>query len=366
MSRSLDTNKSIMNQRIDGIQLLSRSLDTNRSIINQRIDGIQLLRGLSCLIISLHHINFVFNLGLGTDFVEVFFVISGFVIMLSTVKSNRHYLSKRLIRIIPFYWLMTIVTYVGANIFPQMLGEVHISELLKSMFFIPFVRDGLRTTGIVRPIVGIAWTIELEAFFYLIFGIALIISKKYRGLISALVLCILVIFKKCFNSNNVALNFYFTEFLLCFVFGIILYYFMKLLWKFEMKVMEKLLFGAIAIILMIYLVFVPVIPAVSFLPRYISRGIPAMIVVCLMSLAWKDSIISQPFMFLGKISFSYYLVHYYVILIISKFICNLDTLTVKTVVFGLIAIGCSLITASICWYIVENKFTSWLKKKLNI
>lgn len=58
--------------------------------------------------------------------VDIFFVISGFVMTISTKQTDQHparsFLTRRLIRIAPMYWLLTIVTLLKL-----FLGHVWIS-----------------------------------------------------------------------------------------------------------------------------------------------------------------------------------------------------------------------------------------------
>lgn len=335
-------------------------------LVGQRIDSIQLLRAVSCIVISFHHINFIFNLGLGTDFVEIFFVISGFVIVLSTEKSTKKYISKRLVRVVPLYWIMTLVTFGGALLFPKILGHVNELQLLKSMFFIPFMRDGLRSTSVVRPLVGLGWTLELEIIFYVIFGLAILINHKYRSIISAVFLGILGLLGLTCNFKNVMINFWCSTYLFDFIYGIVLYYIIRALWKYDLHISTKTIFKLLAAGLVVYLIFVTKIPCIHNLPRYLIRGIPATLVVFFTSLAYKDVKIPKVFMIFGRISFSYYMLHYYIILVIHTFICNLDYCSTKNIIVALFSICICFGSSWICWFVVENKFTGWIKKKLRI
>lgn len=92
--------------------------------------------------------------------VSLFFTISGFLQMYTTQKKQKHFLVKRLIRIVPLYWIMTIATFVAMLIMPGIaLGEASFEEFLKSLFFIPYQRTAMKSADVVRPMVGPGWTL---------------------------------------------------------------------------------------------------------------------------------------------------------------------------------------------------------------
>ena len=78
---------------------------------------IQALRGITALFVALEHVRF---LNCGAFGVDIFFVISGFMVMFSTHDNTKHFLCKRFIRIYPLYALVTIGTYFLLLLFPAM------------------------------------------------------------------------------------------------------------------------------------------------------------------------------------------------------------------------------------------------------
>src|SRR6516162_6435510 len=89
-----------------------------------RIDGIQYLRAVAALMVVAHHARHYFPQGdqwstFGSRGVDIFFVISGFVMAHSTqgyrADANRRFqserfLAKRFIRVVPLYWLALLWT----------------------------------------------------------------------------------------------------------------------------------------------------------------------------------------------------------------------------------------------------------------
>ena len=101
-----------------------------------QIQIIQIIRLFSALCVLIYHSSMV---GQHEYFaVEIFNIISGFVIMYSTMKpdSSNCFLRKRLIRIIPLYWLSSLAMYVLITILPSLsvMSEATPEYLLKSCF----------------------------------------------------------------------------------------------------------------------------------------------------------------------------------------------------------------------------------------
>ncbi len=114
----------------------------------------------------------------GTLGVAVFFVISGYI-MIHTAGGQfgkqgaaTGFLRKRLIRIVPLYWLATFLEVAfrlrkGGAIDPQ--------QLLASFFFIP---QSVEPGNYMRPLLGVGWTLNYEMFFYVVFAMALVFGKR--------------------------------------------------------------------------------------------------------------------------------------------------------------------------------------------
>lgn len=105
--------------------------------------------------------------------VDIFFVISGFVIAHSSARlfarpgAQRIFLARRLARIVPLYWLITTLFLLSFTLLP---GDIHgspggIGFILKSYAFIPAERPD----GLPQPAFGLGWTLNFEMFFYAVF-----------------------------------------------------------------------------------------------------------------------------------------------------------------------------------------------------
>lgn len=103
--------------------------------------------------------------------VEVFFVISGVVILLASGQSSfslRAFATRRFFRVVPLYWLTTILVAALALALPAIFKSTAFdaSYFWKSMFFIPDLVPGRATDW--RPLFKLGWTLNYEVFFYLL------------------------------------------------------------------------------------------------------------------------------------------------------------------------------------------------------
>ena len=163
--------------------------------------SIQYLRGAAALAVTVSHIagHAGLNAEAGAAGVDVFFVISGFIIWTMTAQraaQPSRFLLDRLTRVAPPYILLTFAVYVLAitvpGAFPNM--RTSLSHALYSAAFIPH-RDPYGSTF---PLIIPGWTLNYEIFFYLIFALALTAPRRARlvavsGLLAALVVVGLVL-----------------------------------------------------------------------------------------------------------------------------------------------------------------------------
>lgn len=156
--------------------------------------SIQHLRALAALSVALFHacqwsqIDF----SIGAAGVDLFFVISGFVMW--TVTAGRDvtpaaFLRRRLIRVAPLYWMVTLALVAGALAVPQRFPEVEprADHVLLSLAFIQHMNPG----GQPFPVLAPGWTLNYEAVFYLVFASTLILPVQRR--IAALTMALAVL-----------------------------------------------------------------------------------------------------------------------------------------------------------------------------
>lgn len=168
-----------------------------------RIHSIQYLRAIAALMVVTLHMGkrlsedlpdaLVHWLPLGNAGVDIFFVISGFIMW--SVGNRRHpdpadFLLHRVIRVAPPYWiatflwlgLMVAAGYQWITITPD--------HVLKSLAFIPHYSPTFPAQA--WPVLVPGWTLIFEMFFYVVFAAVLTLPQRMRmgGLVAGLGGCV--------------------------------------------------------------------------------------------------------------------------------------------------------------------------------
>jgi len=162
----------------------------NRNIGN--IPSVQYLRGIAALMVVLFHASReirsqigVTTLAWGEFGVDIFFCISGFVMMHSVAASGKPptftgFMKNRFIRIAPLYWLMTALMACAIYIKPEIFKSavLNFEHLALSLLFIPHFHPGIEMA--VMPILVPGWTLSYEMYFYILFGLSLALPERLR------------------------------------------------------------------------------------------------------------------------------------------------------------------------------------------
>lgn len=143
------------------------------SATHTRIDCLQVLRAVAALAVVTFHCHWT---GVASFGVELFFVISGFVICHAAARDPRHFLAKRVARVVPLYWLATFGVAAVASVAPALASATHVTapNLLRSLTFWPYSRED----GADMPLLFLGWTLNYEVFFYTMFALCLAISTR--------------------------------------------------------------------------------------------------------------------------------------------------------------------------------------------
>src|SRR3984893_12183238 len=186
--------------------------------------GVQYLRGIAVILVVLHHLCFN-NTQLGPFGVKIFFVISGLVMWHTTVGADISVMSfwhRRLVRIVPLYWISLSILVAIALSAPQALKTTVITpeNVVKSFLFIPHYHT---VQKFIAPILIPGWSLNYEMFFYFIFGIALLVkSHALRATMIGVLLWSLVLLGLLLNPEDAATATYTNPDVLLFFDGIIL------------------------------------------------------------------------------------------------------------------------------------------------
>lgn len=345
---------------------------------SKRIYSLQVYRGLAALMVVLFHItNFSrerFNVEfLGKTFsfgyvgVDFFFVLSGFIIyfvnrgQIGKPQELSKYLSKRLLRVYPIYWLVTTAKIVVLLLLPSFAKpyETHVLVILKSYFLFPQQSN--------LPIIGAAWTLSHEVMFYLIFGLAIAFGIFWFRRIFAMwgvsILAyqiIRVVIGPTFQSHYL-LDFVFNERNLEFLLGCLSAYLVL-----NHQISYRLwAIGLGAVLFLLSSLFVNAGGAVGSYTLFF--GIPSFLIVTgSAALESKQQIhLPSPLIFLGDASYSIYLTHALFINICTLVLTKFDLMTRFGPTLPLLLLAVFSITGGCLVYlIVEKPLLSFINKQM--
>ncbi|MEP9354264.1 acyltransferase [Xanthobacter sp. KR7-65] len=160
----------------------------------------------------------------GAAGVDIFFVLSGFLMLVTTYGRTGYTASfyhKRLVRIAPLYWIVTTASLALLLLAPQVVksGKADTWHIIASYLFLPARHPVL---GTLEPLVVPGWTLNYEMFFYLLWGIALLLPQERRLPAAGLAIAGLSVLGFAAPSDNAFFAFYTSSIMLEFVFGLAL------------------------------------------------------------------------------------------------------------------------------------------------
>ena len=168
--------------------------------------GVQYLRAIAALLVAyfhstiqlpsltpLFHQYLLASLNLPTG-VDIFFVISGFIMLVTSQRTlPKQFMVRRLIRIVPLYWALTILVAILLTWRPSLFRTtvVTLPFLLQSLAFIPYANPG--QGGEAKPILVPGWSLNFEMFFYVIFAVTLLVPLRRRVLVCGILFALLTV-----------------------------------------------------------------------------------------------------------------------------------------------------------------------------
>ncbi|MER9057107.1 acyltransferase [Mesorhizobium sp. M0213] len=278
----------------------------------QQYTSVQILRGLAALMVVIFHLPAALGM-LDLDIpvlnsgVDLFFIISGFVMVLSTENrrpDHRAFLMQRFTRVVPFYWIMTFLMVAALWLIAG--RAVSLEQTTNSLLFIPYLDT---VTGYVQPVLGVGWTLNLEILFYILFAATMSFGKWTQmaavGVVFAIAVAVRIIFKP---AADTVLFFYTTPILFEFLAGMALGHLVGRLTRLPAVLGASALVFAIMSMLVMVLGFN--------LPRTLAQGLPALILVaaCIRLESYFRLFAPRVLARLGDASYSLYLTHPIVLL----------------------------------------------------
>jgi exopolysaccharide production protein ExoZ len=151
----------------------------------RQIDALQLLRAVAVMLVIWCHAGQVLHNAhshrlpdLGVFGVDLFFVISGFILSLTVLKEKtppglpamRDFMKRRFLRIYPIYWVICLATVARLAISHHLFDH----DWIASVFLLPSFHYPGQTF-----LIGYSWTMNFEIFFYFLLGLVLVKTIKW-------------------------------------------------------------------------------------------------------------------------------------------------------------------------------------------
>lgn len=318
-----------------------------------QLHNIQYLRAFAAIAISMHHS--IYNAQLydrptsvfrflenwGTSSVDLFFVISGFIMVYIQHYQNKnsfYFFLDRVGRVVPTYWFYSILMTFILFFFPFLFNKMQFSIdwSLSSLFFLSNVILDK------EPIIFVGWTLEYEMLFYLSLSLFVFFKSKFLLILyTSFFLAVCVFF---FNTSLVVLNFIYGMFACIF--------FLKINLN---KNVKKILF-----IFSIFFYFSTIWIAEIFKGYIYIYGIASGILVY--SSASIKQYSNKFFLMLGDRSYSIYLIQVFSIPALFKLISLLNLTFIPNDVLIIFVVLMSVFLGVISFNFTEKKFNFLYKK----
>jgi exopolysaccharide production protein ExoZ len=276
-----------------------------------RLAGLQLLRGLAAMMVLVGHViaeaEYYFGQPLPLPLfgdaipwnrgVDIFFVISGFIITLSASRLTGQpltFLWRRFLRVAPLYYLFTTLMVATLLLLPGAAKDTALDpgQILSSYLFVPYERYD----GRIAPVLSLGWTLNYEMFFYLLMALALALPRSLWGITGLLVGLSLA---SLLPFSGTLFTFWTNPLVLEFLFGIALARAYQRGLRLPSAPLALLLLG-IGLALLVALDPTP-------LPRFVAAGLPAALIVVAGTLLCPER--ALPGQIFGDASYALYLSH---------------------------------------------------------
>ena len=307
-----------------------------------RIDKLDGLRGFCSLMVVFYHYpqsflpDFIFSnffIRESWSFVDFFFVLSGFVISYnySTLSNFIHfwlYLKKRLIRLYPLLFFTTITFLLfkvfSDNFFPELVSSpktvrLYLLDTCNTLMMLnstPVFGEASKYLGMNHP----SWSVSAEFISYVVFGLSSLFLFNKKNLFSFVIICLcLVVYvvKEQFYFSNY--TWFFLRGIIGFNIGCIVYWLFTV--KFSIKNNLELILP-ILIVSMSYFFYnyeFSFKGVVNLILRPLFFGF-VILVLLKTNHYFSKFLESKPLKFLGKISYSIYLNHILLLLVLPRII----------------------------------------------
>lgn len=279
--------------------------------------------------------------GWGANGVDIFFVVSGFVMYYTQTLSRKSvagFYVSRLIRIIPLYWLLTSLLILIGILLPSAFNRLTLDpySIFSSYLFLSQALSG------GHPLLFLGWTLEYEILFYLFFGLSIILHKDWQRLLSIFAMLTVAI---AIGSSLIVYEFFW---------GMLLaYIFVNKPRASESQGLLIILTGA----LLLSASIADELQSLE-LSRIYVWGIPSIFIVA--GSVYARQISSRTVLYLGDASYSIYLVQVFTIPFFYK-VAKLGDLNMSGDLLALFCLMLSVIAGCVIHSYVEKPLTNILR-----
>jgi exopolysaccharide production protein ExoZ len=276
-----------------------------------RLLSVQYARGVAAVGVLLFH---AFNDASVTGYpeqvlqagVDLFFVISGFIMWVTTHQSKtgpRQFLGKRVRRIVPLYWLFTALAVLIAVGAPQLGKSTNAEHAIASFFFLPAISPA---SHLPEPVLAPGWTLNHEMVFYLIFALALTLSSPRRRLAAVAGVNVVLVVLGLLTHGPLVLSFYSNPIILEFVFGVFVGWAYTSGYRLSRPVSGALVLTGTAV-----MVGCAAAWGQTVMLRVLLWGVPAAVIILALALTENSAPVKRlrSWQLLGDASYSIYIVH---------------------------------------------------------
>lgn len=280
--------------------------------------------------------------------VDLFFVISGFIICYATPTDRLGpigFMTRRLERIVPIYWIMTLLMVALALMLPAAFtgtSWINARSIILSLSFTSFIDAKM-------PIVFVGWSLEYELLFYLSVALLMVRGDKVWDT-TVILLSTLAIFHKVpvmGTPGNIA-QFVTNPLILEFAFGILV---ARL---FMGRSISPAALTAAAIATLSVVIVDPI-------HRIVVMGLPAaMIVYAAAKLSRSRTTSARVLVFLGDASYSIYLLHIFVVSAAMKVAVRVLPLPVDALI--LLTTLTAIVSGCVVYVLIERPLLHFCRR----
>lgn len=361
--------------------------------MNKRIESLQALRGLAAILVMLFHYRFYLRsqvengttiwdalFGWGIIGVDIFFIISGFIMVYTTQNytqslfSTKRFLINRAIRIFPMYYIGLLITFLLSGAMSTFHYPEKVQNLLSALTFTVYKTDITPHYIDDGGMYNIRWTLNYEVYFYMAFSVCLLVKHRLLALIgfSAFMICLIPAIAGFqpttsiqgypFHSPTLGLltNPVFLEFIIGAIVG---YLYLKLK-NITSSTKIQAIASFISLTLFMYLIYGIYNESL----RAFNTESAIILGVFILFITLADPLLKKyiPHIltYLGDISFSLYLLHGAIGSAVMKRMEPFELSNYKGIVTVIIAISLSIFISHLTHKYIEIRLTRKLKKRM--